>query len=187
MVAGYRRRYVPTKTKAKSSTPHQPYVDAMLVNIFQNQNARLQELLVSIAHKNAIMHKDSSEQFNPYAFSYEGKMVTTKSLNHKEGKVTSLHTSLSQSYKRYEHELMKTEKDKRKIRNILSKTMRKCGDVQGFRDMFPDALVALVPDIKDIPREREEGWRYPEYSDERKEFTAAVDLMIYYIGKRLLR
>ena len=74
----------------------------------------------------------------------------------------------------------KLKHDRQRIEAGFSVVTPKCKTTQDIRDVLPDNLAALVEQISELPRTREEGFLFQNNMTLKRQFQANMDLLFDY-------
>jgi hypothetical protein len=71
---------------------------------------------------------------------------------------TNLHSSLIPAMNRFLADKSEVDFDTGRIKQALALILRDCRTRQDFRDALPNCLKDFIPEIRDLPRTREEAY-----------------------------
>lgn len=121
------------------------------------------------------------------AFIYSGKTYSLIQNRFIRGlSINPLHPSLEAQADRYIDRQDRVITDHRRIINSMSVVTNKCTSRQDIRDVLPETLVVLVPQLAQMERLREEGFLIKFNPVLKKQFQDTVNLLLDYQANRLL-
>ena len=99
-----------------------------------------------------------------------------------------LHESRVEEAKAIQLQFTRINLDKQRLTNFFAMLETRCGTFQDFRDALPDMVVAVMehPNIKGLPRTREQGYVFKSSPVKLKVFEDACNNMMHYLINRLV-
>ena len=122
------------------------------------------------------------------AFVYQGDIHSTLTPIQLRGigPIAPLRGALEPQADIYLARLEKAKRDRQRVINSLAVVTRFCRSRQDVRDVFPETLVALVPSLREMERQRDEGFMLRNKPVLLKQFQETVDLLLDYQANRLI-
>lgn len=157
------------------------YIDPILVEIFSGEQNSLDKQLMYLVVENQAM----GGTMNAFTTT-DGISAVVPHSTLRGVKIAPLHMSLMSMYDRYKTRSTKLKKDMKKIRHALSMVLSKCTHEQDIRDIIPDVIANKVPELKGIPRHREEGFILIDRPSLLKQFNDSMEIAFFYQANRLM-
>jgi len=156
-------------------------INQLIIEIFQAENRRL------LAKEQDIVKENNRLTGNSDGFYYQGNFYSNLDVRLRaKAKKNPLHFTMYDTMAKYDKDRKEIEFDKERVKQALLLVLRDCKHEQDIRDALPNSVTNLIPNIKNLPRTREEGFTL--FNDERgmKQYHSLVQKIDYYMATRLL-
>lgn len=132
-------------------------IEQLIDKLFAPDNRRLQTWIDKLDAQNREARGDN----NLFGFVYLGRYYRP---SHIEGPdptgVRPVDPSMHLMVEAFLADERLVEDDKQLLRQGLYNLLSPCTDMQGIRDALPDFLADLIPECKELPRDRGECWTF---------------------------
>lgn len=153
----------------------QNLVKALLDHIFIAPEEDIQKRLSDLVERNA-----NAGGSGP-GFLHDGELVSPHKPASLRGlTILPIHESLEDAAEVFVKDREKLKQDRQRIELGFSVVSSKCRTSQDIRDALPDTLVALVPELNQIPRTRPEGFLFQNNTTLKAQFQTVLDLLFDY-------
>lgn len=154
-------------------------IKLIITRLFKSEDARLKEARRQLVKENASMGESSD------GFLYRGIFYTDlpSSRGTTRGKLSP---SLVQKAEFFFQDESKIESDKHTIRQALALVLSECHHHQDIRDALSNSLVSLIPEVKDLPRMREEAYTIKHNQKMYDQYMKVKPLIEFYVAAKFL-
>lgn len=157
-------------------------IDSLIVKLFEAEHRRLRKNEQGLV----ALHKEASGSDDD-GFIFRGQFYTD--LDQKimsKGRKSSPHPSLVPKVLAHIQDRKDIAFDKQMIKQALVLTLAHCRSRQDVRDALPNVLGELVPECKDLPRTRPEGFGIENHSRKSSQYEKLREKIEFYAAARLL-
>lgn len=157
-------------------------IDALISALMKPENTRLKKRELELVKEN---RKISSGNFD--GFFYQGSYYTDldKSVASK-GIKSGLHPSLVPSMEIHVQDVKMVKNDQHRMKQALAIVLKDCRTAQDLRDALPNQLAEMIDQIKDLPRQRPEGFTLMADPRKFKQYQSLREKIEFYTATRLL-
>lgn len=157
-------------------------IDALIIELMKPESTRLKKRELELVREN---RKVSSGNFD--GFFYQGKYYTDldKSVASK-GIKSGLHSSLVQSMEVFVSDEKIVKNDQHRMKQALALVLKDCRTAQDLRDALPNQLAEMIDQIKDLPRQRPEGFTLMADPRKLQQYQTLREKIEFYTATRLL-
>lgn len=159
----------------------QEMVNALIKQIFSYEVDHLAQVLKNLVLQNQSLGGTMN------AFIYNGSIYSVIDGRFLRGlTVLPLHRSLLDEAESYTARKERVERDNRRAINSMSVVALKCTSRQDVRDVLPETLIGLVPELSQMERIRPEGFLLKHSPVLMKQYQDTLDLLLDYQANRLI-
>jgi len=134
-----------------------------------------------------ICNLNDNGSVHPTSYYYQGELFSPLTIQshspHPIGTIREEHEELAEAAKVWQD---KIDFDGQQIIQGLSSILEGCKTLQDIRDRIPDELAMVIPDLRSLSRNEEELFFSEDSPQLVENYNRAKELIIYYVGNRLL-
>lgn len=163
-----------------SGSPTYVIVNTIMSRLFTNDRKRVEKLKEELNTKNCLVRGESAPGFIHMGKSYiVGKMTPRQPLP-----VLSLH--LLKEGEEFLKIANTLKHDEERVRQLLVQLLCGFRTTQDVRDLLPETLVVMFPDLKKLPRNREPAWTIIDKPHAMREYQKLLPKIEMYSVSNLL-
>lgn len=157
-------------------------IDSLIVKLFEAEHRRLakNELGLVMSHRELTGSEIDGFIYRGQFYTDLGQKIASK------GTKTGPHPSLVPKILAHLADKKEIAFDKQRIKQALVLTLDHCRSRQDVRDALPNVLGELIPECKDIPRTRPEGFGIENHSRKSAQYEKLREKIEFYAAARLL-
>ena len=155
------------------------YTNTFSNYLFQKDTERLQKRVLDLVKEN---HQAGG---SPDGFLYRGVFYNNLRSNiFSKGQRGNLMPSMEDSMIQYLKDVKKTSDDRTKVRQVLANLLLPCKSEQDVRDVLPESLIEVIPELRQMPRTRPEAFTLVTELH-RSQYAEFKDLISIYLMARM--
>lgn len=157
------------------------FVEAIKKALLAHEERRQQAWIDDMVVKNSLARGEIL-----HSFLYGG--VCYRSSGAPKGKLINrgLHHNLTSEMAAFEKDKRAVERDRQFIGQILMHLVTDCVSHQDLRDVFPECLISIIPELAKLPRQREDAFTIRENPMIYQQYLDWLPKIEMYIATRLM-
>lgn len=166
---------------AKTTNPALDLIEPMIAGFLNKERVRQRATL------EALVSANHAAGGNPYGYYFQGKRFSLLATRFLVGQpINIVEPSLRQQAEDFDLAATKLEHDAQKLMNGLTVVLSRCSSFQDVRDVLPEPLVQIFPQLSCLPRIQDEGWVLLERPVLRTQYEKTIAIALYYQVNNLI-